>query len=239
MSDYLSKKIRVLSLLAIVMVVFVHAYNLTDRYLLPFTVVSDPLSFTSFTEYFVSNGLTRFAVPLFFAISGYLFFQRFEWTWQSYGGKLSKRLRTLLLPYLLWSGIGLFTIWAIQFTDAGKMAVDTWDVWTGGVSFSQILYRWLWSPVPFQLWFVRDLLYYSLLSGILYLFLAYLRFWPLLLVGLLWFFHANFVFIEAEGVLFFMCGAYLAIHKIRIPERVASWVPWTLLSVWLFTHRFR
>ena len=72
LSAFTSNKIKFLSFLCMVMVVFDHCYNLTDRYLQPFTTPTDKLTITSFTEYFVANGITRFLIPLLFCISGYL-----------------------------------------------------------------------------------------------------------------------------------------------------------------------
>jgi surface polysaccharide O-acyltransferase-like enzyme len=223
-TDYLSKKIRVLSLLAIVAVVYIHAYNLQDRYLLPWTQVQDPLSLTSFTEYFLSNGFGRFAVPIFFGISGYLYFRSFRLEAATYWSKFAKRLRTLALPYLLWASWALFLVWVLQQTDWGRQAVDTWDIFPQQVSPPLFLYRWLGNPVPFQLWFIRDLMLYVFISPVLYLLVRYGRWIPIALVGLFWFAHRNFVIMEAEGILFFLVGAYLAIHQVVIPEQSPKWV---------------
>ena len=51
-----------------------------------------------------SQVLARTAVPLFFLISGYLFFYKSSFSWPMYGSKLRKRAQTLLLPYLFWNG---------------------------------------------------------------------------------------------------------------------------------------
>lgn len=51
-----------------------------------------------------SLGLCQVAVPIFFLISGYLFFVRLEeWDTGIWTGKLKKRIKTLLIPYLIWN----------------------------------------------------------------------------------------------------------------------------------------
>lgn len=56
-------------------------------------------------QYFLANGLLRFRIPILFAISGYLFARRHGA--EPHGARVWRRLRTLGLPYLLWSGLWL------------------------------------------------------------------------------------------------------------------------------------
>lgn len=53
--------------------------------------------------YFFSNIIGRFSVPMFFLISGFLFFRSRTLTNKQYVTKLHNRLYTLLIPYLLWN----------------------------------------------------------------------------------------------------------------------------------------
>lgn len=53
--------------------VFCHAYNFFDRFLQPTTILAEQNFPGAMLQFFISNGLVRFAVPLFFAFSGYLF----------------------------------------------------------------------------------------------------------------------------------------------------------------------
>lgn len=48
--------------------------------------------------------ITHVAVPLFFVISGYLFFLNFtRWNVSTYLKKIKKRMHTLVIPYILWN----------------------------------------------------------------------------------------------------------------------------------------
>jgi surface polysaccharide O-acyltransferase-like enzyme len=234
MDEYLSRKIRVLSLLAIVFVVYIHAYNFPEHYLFPDTVMSGPPGIPSFIEYFVSNGLGRFAVPLFFAISGYLFFHDFRADPRVFLGKFAKRLRTLAIPYLLWSALWLAAVWKLQQISALHPAVDSYDLFPADVTRSFLLYRLLLAPVPFQLWFIRDLMLYAALSPLIYLVASRLGFTVLIPLGLLWLLNVRFVVMDNEGVLFFVLGAVLALRGIDLrPRAELCWLPLLLLPCWV------
>lgn len=56
--------------------------------------------------YLFSNVIGRFSVPMFFIISGYLFFRNGVFDTSIYIAKLRSRVNTLLIPYLLWNLIG-------------------------------------------------------------------------------------------------------------------------------------
>ena len=65
MNNYLKNKITTISFLLMIMVVNIHSYNL-----LPII----PKGYNTFIQDLFSQGFSRIAVPLFFIISGYLFF---------------------------------------------------------------------------------------------------------------------------------------------------------------------
>ena len=52
-------------------------------------------------EYQIMPALIRVNIPCFMMISGYLFFRDF--TWEKLSGKWKRRIKTLLIPYLLWN----------------------------------------------------------------------------------------------------------------------------------------
>ena len=70
MNKYLSDKLRIISLISMIMVVFLHSYNVTVKF------SSGNMSFNDgynvFIQNFFSQGITRIAVPIFFCISGCL-----------------------------------------------------------------------------------------------------------------------------------------------------------------------
>ena len=56
------------------------------------------------TKFIISNVIARIAVLLFFVCSGFLFFFKTEeFSLHTYLSKLKKRVKTLLIPYLIWN----------------------------------------------------------------------------------------------------------------------------------------
>ena len=94
-NEYLSKKISFLSMISMIAVVFTHAYNYTDTFLQPHTIITEGLHPGACVQYAISNALTRFAVPLFFMISGFLFFFGKDFGPSTYVTQIKKRCRCL------------------------------------------------------------------------------------------------------------------------------------------------
>src|SRR5262245_34302895 len=107
--EYLSRKIKILSLLAIVSVVYIHANNTEPRIQFPDSVIAEDPHVNSFVQFFIANGLARFAVPLFFCVSGYLFFRPGSGEGvMLFLRKIATKLRTIVVPFLIWSFAGFF-----------------------------------------------------------------------------------------------------------------------------------
>jgi fucose 4-O-acetylase-like acetyltransferase len=115
-----SDKFRFWSFVAMALLVFVHGYNVEPRYLQPWTTPEDPLTVSTFIEYFLANGILRFRIPLLFLISGYLFALHDQ---VPHGQRVRKRVRTLLLPYLLWSALCLVLFYAFETWPPAQQAI--------------------------------------------------------------------------------------------------------------------
>ena len=165
-SDFNSRKFKFWSFLSMFLLVFVHGYNLHERYMQPWTMPGEALNFTTFTEYFLANGIFRFRIPMLFIISGFLFAMH---DYRPYGQRTKKRLRTLLLPYLIWSAMGFaFTYFLEIFpytreivTSSNIVRIDDSRALLHDYHWYEMLGRWILIPVPYQLWFIRVLLIYN------------------------------------------------------------------------------
>lgn len=149
----------------IVLVVFIHV--------LPFSVapIDSTLSLDENIYRGVSEAISHawgnVAVPCFFLLSGYYFFQRVEsWSSQVYYGLLGKRLRTLLVPYLLWNLLLVFLMaikgYASQLLDLPFGIAELEALKRNTISDFMLM------PIDFPLWYMRDLMYVSLLSPVFY-----------------------------------------------------------------------
>lgn len=230
MNPYLSHKLRIISFLSVILVVFLHSYNVGTGFL-PGSPLSDSYSVT--IQNFFYQGLTRIAVPLLFAISGYLFFRNINATGNSFVLKFRKRLKTLLVPYLLWSGWGVVFYFLLQLIPQTRPFFKQELV----IQYSVLkLFHTLFiSPVPYQLWFLRDLMLLVFLSPLLYFITRHLHFIPLLIFFIIWFTFPvfNYIIFKPESLFFYSAGAYFATHRPEILLKVYSSVS-TLLFPFLW-----
>jgi hypothetical protein len=240
LDSFLSQKLRFWSLIAMVLLIYVHGYNLHPRYLQPFTPVEEPLTAGTWLQYFLANGVLRFRIPILFAISGYLFAKR-EGT-APHGQRVRRRLRTLGLPYLLWSGLWLAALWALEQFPITKQAVIDAEIspfWPRQLlsqySVGELVQRWLVVPAPFQLWFLRSLLVYNLAYP--WLRVAILR-KPAIyfsIVAVLWFFMVPLPLVEGDGLLFFGLGVWLALRDKDVLTSPGWFRPALFVGLWLGT----
>lgn len=226
-SRFLSQKFRFYTFICIFLLLFVHGYNLNETYLTPFSTVKEPLTFTTFFEYLFSNGLLRFRIPLLFMISGYIYALQDT---KPYWERTKKRATTLLLPYLLWSALGLLLTFLLQrnaYTYQFVLAAQLDQMGDNRVyeqvGWSGVLMRWLIAPISFQLWFIIALFMYNLLYPVIrWMVVRY----PWLWIGLtafLWLAYFNFMFIGGQGLFFFSLGVYLQKANFNI-ERKPKWL---------------
>jgi surface polysaccharide O-acyltransferase-like enzyme len=212
MDKYLSKKIKVLSFLAMIMVVFLHAY-ISDIKSLSGTI-NFSKGYALCFQYFFSQGITRVAVPFFYLFSGYLFFLNMEGTIKEFVTKFKTRLTTLALPYLLWSLWALVIYYVLQTIPQSK------DFFTNKLiknyTFSELSYTIFIDPIAYQLWFIRDLVVLVLLSPIVWLLVKYLKYAIVPVLVFTWCIDFNFILFSNEALLFFVVGALFSLDEKKI-----------------------
>ena len=200
MTPYLSEKIRNLSFFSMLLVVLLHGQ-----------LISISTGYVLWIQRLVSGELTRIAVPLFFAISGYLFFQNFSKpAYIFFRGKIHKRFYTILLPYLFWSILGIVFLYLMQ-TCLPNSSFFSRKLITE-YSLVDILYTIFINPIgTYQLWFLKDLFILILFTPIIYWGIKYLRFFLILLLCFFWINGIQY-FIQIESIFFFVLGGYIALE---------------------------
>lgn len=166
----------------------------------------------------ISDEFARIAVPLFFFFSGFLFFNRTNFTLLAYYDKLKKRVHTLLVPYLFWNLLVLFAFLLLQLLLPAMTSGDNKLI--TDYSFSDFL-AIFWNcrpdgfPMCYQFWFIRDLMVVVVLSPLVYCFVRYLKIVGVILLGLLCCFNLwyNIPGFSSVAFFFFSFGAWFAIHK--------------------------
>lgn len=159
-SQYLSSKITIFYTLLIVMVVYIHSTYL-EMYQYE---VADFVC-----KFWGGYGLCCVANPLFFIISGFLLVG--VKTVVDLLKKMRKRVRTVIVPFILWNAI--FVLWYVVLdTTPGVSSyvnstgiMEAWKY----LPLWESIYNMLTEPAGFHLWFLRDLIVFMALSPLLWL----------------------------------------------------------------------
>lgn len=207
--------IRQLRFPMIVLVTFAHSYGKVEE---GFSLLASEWNTYEFLKLLVSQTLVKVAVPVFFIMSGYLFFANVDkWDVVTYKKKILRRIKTLLLPYLIWNllmAVKLKTFcmsmfWA--YWDPAGSQVD----WFG---HEQLMT----APANMPLWFLRDLMVVSLLTPIIYILVRRLGYWLMAMLIVLYLSGvcAFIPGLSAYAVFFFSLGAFLSIRKMDLVENL-------------------
>lgn len=172
MTQYLSDKLRILSLISIIFVLYIHSGFHADE--IEGMVVNDRV------QEFISGMMGRCAVPLFYVISGYLFFLKVPDGMASIYGKMRKRVGTLVVPYIIGClfFVGFGVLMAVlpgvsKYMNSSLMPLFSKPV---GEILRSIFYdAGNGTPCAFQLWFLRDLILIVATSPLWYLCLKHLK----------------------------------------------------------------
>nr|WP_293893159.1 acyltransferase family protein [Sporocytophaga sp.] len=195
-----------------IMVVFIHSYNLVLKFNSSSLVSTN--QYNTFVQGFISGGLARISVPIFFLISGFLFFYNTSLTSELYIQKLNKRIKTLLIPYLIWSFWGLLFFWGLQSMPYSSQFFRNQPI--RQLSGYEIILKLFVNPLPYQLWFMQNLIFLVLLTPIIQLTINKLSYLILVPILSLYFLNKNLYIITGEALLFFTLGSFLAIKKVVV-----------------------
>lgn len=168
----------------------------------------------------IGHEMASVGVPMFFLISGLLFFcnispdQSISDFTKSGGSKIYKRIKSILVPYLLWNLIA-YLVRSIVYR---KVPFSFNMLYSHRVYFD-----WNWEqdgffmyPCDGPLWFMRNLFLVSLAAPVVFLFVKHIRScWGISILVLLY--VANVGAFYDMGMIstfcFFTLGAYLGINR--------------------------
>lgn len=225
--ELLSKTISYLRFPLIVGVVFIHSkmgeINIQGK-----EVRYEAWPWLTHTMDFFSSVLPTIAVPLFFLISGFLFFYKVDFCNEIYSKKLKSRFHTLAIPYLIWNFIG-FLILLIQmhprFYSLFPLLKDY------RIDITKFLsYFWIRdlpmvgpgehdSPINYPFWFIRDLIILVVASPFIHWLIKKFKFAVIVALGAVWFFglgkYIGLPTLCHQSIFFFPLGAYFSINHIN------------------------
>ena len=190
-------------------------------------------------HHFFCYALPSIIVPLFFFISGFLFFYGKDFDSKLYIKKLKTRARTLLVPFILWNVIAFLNMaWRMLpcLSPVFPNAYKTEFKFSLLRMFNTLFYNnrynsvlvppmdesvdvatILPAPMDVPMWYVRDLMLMVLLSPVIYWLLKKGGIWYVIVVGII----SSFLILPdgyywvflSTALFFFSWGAYYSVHK--------------------------
>ena len=244
-----SLRLKILNFPLIIGVVYIHAYSAAIEHGGESLGPEQLNYFTDFVRTLISQGIARLAVPLFFLMSGYFFFLGFTWSWRVFAQKLAGRAKTLLIPFLFWTGF----VVAIRFLGQSIPAVQAYFSGEGALlaelsfyDLANAVFGFTRAPEAYHFWFIRDLMLLMLFSPLLVFLLRTLALPFLITLFFVWISASWPLYTpDVVGVLFFSLGAYLAMQGKSLffldkygPWFVVLYLPLLLADVVWYTAPF-
>lgn len=252
-----SKKIKFITFFCAILVVFIHSYNL-KRY----SINSLSVGFSKVTyiiEAFISQGIARVAVPLFFVISAFLFFYnvpKYSISFNWFIKKYKKRFESLVIPFLIWNAIS-YLIYLLPY-----FIIPMRSIFTGYIkepmiiNFIQGIFFFKYNMI---FWFIFNLIILVVLSPIIYLILKNKTRGQVftILILTIWLLrtkNGNAILdssFRLDALCFFTIGSYIALHGENIFKKtlkkrhtvmlVIFWISLIILNIISrskFTYKF-
>ena len=172
------------------------------------------------------------SVPIYYFISGYVFFKGVQFGYDVYKKKLRNRLFSLFIPYLVWNMVALlwylfkslpyFASLAPGISNIEKnysfkaLLMTFWDNSVGVLPIVNLASTQIY-PVNSPLWYIRDLIIVVLATPVIYYVIKKTRFYAVALLLVLWYWSDMSDWGYARQLLsafaFFSFGAYMSIFR--------------------------
>ncbi len=231
MSQFLSDKFRVLSFFSIILVLYIHSgFHDTCSEI-------SGMKFNLNLQYFISGMIGRCAVPLFYVISGYLFFFHAD-NIQAIGKKMRKRVKTLLIPYVFAALFFVLFIIVLEQLPLAKQYINNEFSHELSLPFKKILISLFYdagngSPWAFHLWYLRDLMILVVISPVVFYLRKLLNKWFVLVCLLL--LNLLFDFTLLYAAFWFVSGS-LFLKSMIMKNRITKVL---IISVFIFVSTFQ
>ena len=197
MDKYISNKIKNISLIMTFFVVILHSNNLEN---------ASVFNVNTLVQNFIGQGIVRIAVPMFFLISGYLFFYKFKPSQEAFLNKYKKRFRSLFIPYFIWCTGWLVILYVVELTAFGRAMFS--DRIIADYNFAELFRNTYIYPLPYQFWYIRALMINVVISPIIYYVIVKLKDKALPVILVFWFFDVIYY-----PILMFAVGSCFAIGE--------------------------
>lgn len=183
------------------------------------------------------------SVPVYFFISGYLFFLGGNFSFDKYFKKIKSRVKSLLFPYMIWNTIAVIMLVAVLSSTLTSMMkfgnhIDfsllnllscywIYDGHLAGVDIPSSN-----APLNMPLWYIRDLIVMVVISPAIGWLLRKVGVIFLLIVFGLWIYTSieiPFIYYPKEAMFFFSLGAFFSLKGKDIMLFSTCWFKFSLL----------
>ena len=230
--EHLRKKVTLISFLCSILVIYIHAYNLSI-----YGIDSDSGGFARVVyclESYWRSTLSEIPVSMFFYLSGFLFFRTYSP--DKLLAKYASRAKSLLIPYLVWASADFLVMGLLSILFASRGILNM----SGPpLTFRAWLQSLLFDPLG-GLWFLRNLIVFVFLTPLLYFLLKDRAGLPTgALVVLLLYLNLRFSVVPTlRGLEIYSLGSWIGInHKqaaLKRDRRLTA-VSILVLAVWFFS----
>lgn len=238
MSNYKELQSRIISFLRfpmILLVVYIHGvgFSVFEHY------GNTPPRDYSIMYDIIVNGVCRIAVPLFFLISGFLFFSE-DWNKKVYLRKMRRRFHSLFIPYCLFITIAMIIIGMLQCILPEMLSGKYKPVYEyGWQDYLLAFWKMDGMEIPYvaPLWFVRNLMVAMIFSPVIFYGIRFANWLFIIPFGVAWLCGFNSFTIPGSMCLtFFTIGAWLRIKERNLcqfvrPFSTLSYIVYPVLCV--------
>lgn len=222
-SARVQQKFKLVSTLSLIAVVFIHGKFIMSRWDFCMDTNTWMGRVSDIVQFSISEQICRLAVPLFFLISGFFMTYHNYGSFKQYKIKINSRIRSLLVPYLLFS-----TTWLVVMVSTGRTNLNSiWD----------FLHYVFVSPVSFQFWFLQHLMVLALVSMLFYHLIKRFDIWVMVALGVIYLLDHDLRTGFGGSLFYYSMGIFLSQKPFHIKYPIFG-ILFLLLFVLLATMRF-
>lgn len=236
MTPYLSRKLTFFSFWLMALVVLLHSLNVD---------ISRCNNILCDLEYLLSHKLSQIAVPLFFLMSGYLYFHKTEVNQkvnlQFFLKANKKRTKTVLIPFILWCTFWFFAVYFAQYLPVLK---NYFSEPLHEMSIKDQLLNLYYYPLNYPFWFLLHLMTLFIISPLIFFLIKYMRWFFLILIFAIFVSIKNLIELNSLTILssspffYFSLGSFLALFKIELNFKAKKHIAVILILIWISLNVF-
>ncbi len=235
-NDLRSQSLELLRFPLAVAIVVVHIFSTEGITILDNLVSTAEYPFFVVMNSIIDGFLRSQSVPIYYFISGFVFFYGIRLTRDVYVRKLRNRVKSLLIPYLIWNAIAVLCVFLKMFPIFSRFSSYTQTApfsWSELISSAHISDGVLYlcdptngaviylgnplAPADGPLWFLSYLMIIVILTPAIYWLLCHTRYFAVVLSGVVWFILGclgfNYLYLFFTALFFFSFGAYMSISS--------------------------